>query len=758
VTSSLASIALQASPGGAAQAVDAVLPLVGGTQLLEAIVQGHRLGGAEGALAPLMSGTMPGMPGDLQDLIGGIHFDAMGMPDLEVPDLDLADFGVPRIDRDWLDDFFDPFDNPFDDRWTDPDAWEPVEEWWEISPPEQGIPPGLAAQIACIMTVSRLIQERAAILPPTMPPGAPHPMVWADQITSLDPSAHCPEDLLNIYGSGLAALRGNALVVLPTASGCRVVAVQAHNWTDTRIRVSLPLDVVSGPVGFADSSYVNAYNEWHTEQERLLDAIRGYRCAGFAPVVVETKPFSVCAPNLGRNYLTAGAAIIDSFTADGAGRLVVAPGGTVTLAWTTRNCNGVVVTRTSAYGPAFPGSVSTTGVPNGSVTVGPFGASSPQDATYELRATGPCGLVTATVTVALRKTPRLHVVGIEFTQGIQAFGKFASPNSASPLVADKDTIARVYVTHDLDSYLLDGKYGVPVSGRLRVGGISISPLNVGDALPSEGWINRASTNHSLNFRIPAGLAHGVGSIGTTVWTTAQFEQPPAGELLRPSTTFSSSVTWTPRRALRLRYVRVSAPGVPALSDAACRDIIVRAHDLLPSPPLDIAPARMPTWHTSGDPTTSDGKQMVLDHLDDQHDCTLSEAIFPWEDDCPPSDGAIWVGVLPVAAGGLAQSHRVFAPGRNTLVAQADRITIAHEIGHTQKLNHVNPGVSCGAGGPDGDYDFLPGGGSIPSADVFDPSGGVSLPVPGGFLWDMMTYGCNRWISRSNWQRLFDKLS
>lgn len=758
LTSALASISLESGERAVTGAVDTVLSLVGGSRVIAAIVAAHRLGGPEVVVQQLRGGNVPGMPGELQDLIGGLNFGTGGR-DLSDFDFDLPDFGVPHDDRDWLDDFFDPLDNPFDDvGWTDPDEWEPTPFWWKFPRLQEDIPPGLASLIACIMTVARLVKARAAIAPPTLGPNARYGMVWADHITSLDPTAHCPEDLLNIYGAGFAALRDTSVLVLPTASGCRAVSVPARNWTDTRIRVNLPTDVVSGPVGFADKAYVAAYNAWHEDQERRLEEIRGYRCSAFAAGATATTPFSVCAPNLGRNYLSAGAAIIDSFKADGRARVVVTPGSSVVLTWSARNCSAVDVTRVSTVGPAFPGSVTMVGSPVGSITLGPFGASGPQDATYSLRAVGPCGAAMATITVAVRKTPRLSVAGVELTQGIQAFGPLSAPNAASPLVANKDTIARVYVTHDLDSYLVDGTHAVNVSGRLRVNGVAVAPLNVAQALPSIGWINRGTTNDTLNFRIPAGLANGATVIGVTVWTTVEFEQPPDGELMRPSRTSTSSANWTTRRALRLRYVRVSAPGAPALSDAACRDIIVRAHDLLPAPPTDIAPARMPTWHTSYDPTTSDGKQTVLDHLDDQHDCTLSEAIFPWEDDCPPGDGAIWVGILPSTGGGLAQSHRVFAPGRNTLVAQADRIVVAHEIGHTQKLNHVNPGVSCGSGGPDGDYDSLPAGGMISPADAFDTNAGACLAVSGGPLYDMMTYACNRWISRSNWQRLFDKLS
>ncbi len=97
---------------------------------------------------------------------------------------------------------------------------------------------------------------------------------------------------------------------------------------------------------------------------------------------------------------------------------------------------------------------------------------------------------------------------------------------------------------------------------------------------------------------------------------------------------------------------------------------------------------------------------------------------------------------------------MFDISRNTVIAGPNQGQLAHELGHTLKLKHVNENMSCGMI-PGGPFDDLPDGGKILRGDAFDPAKGKVVENY-GFLYDFMTYACNKWVSRANWQRLFDK--
>jgi hypothetical protein len=448
---------------------------------------------------------------------------------------------------------------------------------------------------------------------------------------------------------------------------------------------------------------------------------------------------------------------IDYFRINGGTSIRVEPGVPLTLTWLVNNATTLQVRRTSSAGPA----VNVTNPAGTTISLGAFTENQPVDAVYELTATNRCGTVTATVTARLRRIPRLVIEGIEITQGIQTFWRpGAVPNSLAT-IANKDTIVRVYISTDLGGFM--GNQLPNVTGTLLIGGVTLNPINgitptsaAGNPFITVGLrsdIDRTVTDDTLNFRIPAALASGTRSLLVTV-------RSPAIDGFTPTVTQTMSWTWQNETALRVRYVRIRdnrpAPlGTGTLpSDADARFTVLRAFDLLPSPPTDIAPARTATWNTTQDFSQfPGGLGNLLNDLDDEHNCSTWEWLWAWTGatECPDADNALWLGLTSPFNRGLA--NRPGNTGLAALYTQAagqaaiPRTTPAHELSHNLGFMHVN--VSCGGGAIGGPFYGHPNGGNL--TDVpFDPFWNQAL---GGTVNDFMSYGCTVWTSEDSWNRL-----
>jgi hypothetical protein len=387
--------------------------------------------------------------------------------------------------------------------------------------------------------------------------------------------------------------------------------------------------------------------------------------------------------------------------------------------------------------------------------------SAPTEFTLKLTASGHCGESIRELSVLVIDRPTLKVEGIEVTQGIQVFSLSGARNTL-PTVAGKDTIVRVYVS--ANRALWPNAKLPNVTAALNVNNILFAPINGTSAGSSTGgnpflelghasFIDRRNANASFNFRIPAALSNGTRTLSVSVWGTDEIGVLKASD--------SIPWTWHSKSALRFRYVRVNFKGTMPTDDEARRTAI-RAVELLPFPATDIAPAWLSQWNTSvTNLSTSKGKQTLLDHLHDQHNCTASEWLFPWEDDCPEGDGAYWLGVVSDNIGGKAKT------GDNTAVVasvdfdgQGD--SAAHELGHNLCLAHVNQGCDgtipdesnlCGS--PGKGYASLPLNGAITEVP-FDVSRNATVTETAPkVVCDLMSYACTRWISPTHWQRLFD---
>jgi hypothetical protein len=200
---------------------------------------------------------VPGMPG-LPD-----------MPDLpDIPGLQFP--GLPPVGGDeefpWPKRFIDELMGWLKKRkrW-DPEIWDHPYPWWRE--PLEYIDWRQIEFIRCTIEMFRRIKARAAL----MPPARPARVTWADGIRSATTNGACAGATLTIRGTGLK--EPGAVLLLPTTIGCRPVTVAPGNWTGTRITVTLPAGIVSGPVGFGDGAYIAAYDAWAAEQNRLAAEI-----------------------------------------------------------------------------------------------------------------------------------------------------------------------------------------------------------------------------------------------------------------------------------------------------------------------------------------------------------------------------------------------------------------------------------------------------------------------------------------------------
>ena len=776
LASAAALTATHAPPERLEQALDVVLGLSMLTSAADQLVRGLAAGGTSGAadalntlrlvghwaVAPappqIMSGSFGGPLGPLGPPGGGPLGGPRGGPPGGGP------LGGPT-DPEGLGGLVVKLIDRLRDRehWN-PEIWDTLPPWREVVglPPVEVIDRDEIRRYGCLLALVSALSHRQE--PAPAPPAR---ILWSDTITALVPDQGCAGARIVIRGTSFGAANPDLGVLLPTPDGCQAFPVPAGDWTSSAIAVTLPGNIASGPVGLVNIAYVRAYNDWAARMNELTrQIIEDAKCArAKAPDVAYVPLFHACAPLTPNNFLKAGLPVIWSFKANGADLAVVEPGQTLRLEWDLRNVDHFRLTRLNSPGPQFGAAAFVDDPPGSSYDLGPFNGNHPQEVGYELRADGPCGRVTRVVKVRLRKVPILGIEGIEITQAIQTFRDPGAPPNSIPLVAYKDTIVRVYVTvENLGGY---GPRFIPdevaVSGELRLVGPAfpahLAPVADGTARPA-AKIERTNASHTLNFRIPAALAVSTSynAMIVNVWAVDEVEAPPTGVKTRPTAFATHPIAWTEKRPFKLRYVRISYGSSPELSDAAAREAIIRGLDLLPTIPTDLAPARVATWHTSLDIDSEDGVSDLLGNIDDQHDCTFSEWLLPWGDDCPDDDGAVWVGILPRpgSPAGLAQGYRAFDVSRNTVIVGPQQETIAHELGHTLKLNHVNPDINCGIP-PDADrsFDTLPNGGLIRIGDAFDP---VSLSVPQGYggLYDFMTYACKKWVSRDTWLRLFNK--
>lgn len=534
------------------------------------------------------------------------------------------------------------------------------------------------------------------------------------RITSISPAATCAGGTILLRGTGFGP---GGVVLFPSIHGPGAhLPANPITWTDTEITVIVPGDAAPGEIRLQIIEKTLAVCRILLTVFRLGTGIAftGGQSRVFS-ITVNGEPPPSCLP----------------------------PDTDVSIEWVTTVAASHAVSIAITTPGRPPTLVNRMAVGADSVTYRTPNVSTPTTLTVTVIVSGGChsAAPARTETFAVSVPAKLSVRGIEVTQGVQHF-QLASPVPPSVVtVAGKDTIVRVYVGCDRNGFAQDQ---LEVMGSLRIeNGPTLMPVGVTGTTTARRWtsINRNLIGDTLNFRIPAAWCVGTQRLFVNVWGTDE-----GGTHHAYGDVFWS---WEVQPALKVRYVRIrdgrpgsATPGqIP--SDAQARAIVTQAFDQLPSPPLDIAPAWLTEWNTSQDwLDAEDGQQNLLNHVNDQHNCTLWESVWPWSDPCPANDGAKWVGVyFELTGGGKAKRDG------NTCVVGLNPLHAGHELAHTLGLKHVLTGD--GDTVPQGPYDTLPINGFIIDTPV-DPTALVTLPVP---TFDLMSYARSRWISPHNWDRL-----
>lgn len=515
----------------------------------------------------------------------------------------------------------------------------------------------------------------------------------------------CPGSMIRITGRGFG---NDGEVLFPSKGGIGAHGAVAwpDKWSDTEIFVHVP--------------------PWATSGELRLKTVE--------------RIVQVCRSNLivyrlgsSRALFEGGVPAIFSLTVDGRPLpTCVPPDRDVVVAWVTSPGAGTSVGVTVS----FPGRPAVTAAPPagaGSLTYHTPNLWTTENVSVHVAADNGCGSPVSLDGQMVISVPTTLRVDLEVTQGVQRF-----PSNQVVTVAGKDTIVRAFVSADRSDFNFNQLQHV--TGDLVVDGQRLMPLNNPPEVTAKSLvlIDRTQIGATLNFRIPAGWCRGTKSLLVTVWGRDE-----CGVHYAESRRFW---TWQDKAPLRVRWVRVrdgrpnsTTPGA-ILTDQEARARVLRAFDLLPTPATDIGPAWLAEWNTSQewlDQSKDGGQSHLLHHLDEQHDCSVWEMLW---DDCPTPDGARWIGLCPdPSAGGMAN-----VPG-NTAVAGTNRVTIAHELGHTLGRHHVLD--SCGINVPNGPYDSLTADGGLLWDVAVEPD---TLTIVARPTRDLMSYGCNRWTSADQW--------
>lgn len=679
---------------------------------------------------------------------------------------------------------------PQDDPWGGlPGGWGTLEPGglcdepaWPPAPDDENLRLGCEAMLIDIFNAEapslRLLGRRSA---------------WADNIENIELEGSCGGGWMIVQGQGFGDSQpDNVALIAHTSQGCRELAVEADNWSATEIRVELPDDILSGPVGFYDKLGTHAYNNWVGEMNasaaRILSAST---CLG-RPLIFPTLRSTLaipCPPLTEFNSISAGLPVIRYFNGSAgepaAETVLLSPNEALELTWEVDNAASLTLSRQTPAGPDIPGSnpfgfqqfLSVTG--SSAITLEPSTHGLIETATYRLRAENDCGHVDRFVSVLLTRRPALEIVDIEVTQGMQ------TPDGEVALVAGKSTAVRLIGSHAMAEVGVTDLPGV--WGRIRYfnddypnGTAWDALINNSDARPPEAnWGARINlptnpnlgvTNHTVNFLIPEALCRGTLDIEVELRV---YDGGGSDGIRGYSETVRQrfdGFQFRERKPIRIRYIPVTveqdatgtlnlAPGISnPPTDEECRDLIDASMQQIPTTAESISRHDSYSIRISLERTIIEtpfgefSRSLDYDIFGNTHlewiriirICAFLDLTGLL---CPEDDDAYWAIIVP-SEGGWGRAH---IGGREYLTPYRAS-TAAHELAHC--LDQLHLGVQCANGSS------APGG--TDPADF--ENAGVVTGVPFDILnnragsindLDLMTYCSNRWASAQRWRQMFD---
>lgn len=306
----LATAAALATRSGPPAELDAALDVVTGLVMLtsaaDSLARGLEHGGASGVaeefnILRLLGHWVTFAPPPMRVMSGNLAMPDGGFPGLPgkgMPSLP----GGPRGPEDIPGLAKKTIDRLRERRHWDPELWDSGVPWRTIVglDPVEVIDRAEIRRIRCLLAL-----EHALMLRQEPPPQAPARVVWYDTIAIITPPTACPGERIFIQGGDFGAPDTGIGVLLPMADGSYAFEVQAADWTQDTITITLSPGIISGPVGLVSLTYVRAYDNWANRMNELAKAIiENAECARTkAPDVTYVPLFRTCLPDRAANHL-----------------------------------------------------------------------------------------------------------------------------------------------------------------------------------------------------------------------------------------------------------------------------------------------------------------------------------------------------------------------------------------------------------------------------------------------------------------------
>ncbi len=372
----------------------------------------------------------------------------------------------------------------------------------------------------------------------------------------------------------------------------------------------------------------------------------------------------------------------------------------------------------------------------------------------------------------------LTIAGIEITQGVQCFdtskGLTTCANNSLPVIAKKDTTARIYLKCANLSLAGCTKTGVPVRLHIFANGVEYLANANGKATPSINQATHDAAEIYFNVNFSSDVA--VSFYAEVDPSNAISESNESNNRFPASGTFP--LTFRNRTTMnivgqRLRYHPSGYSGTQYAGGTAVNGVAASWFSQV----LPIRNNGINYWVASGykDWTTSlggaDGQHALIQSLNTQWllqnafswlfgtgSFTGARHVYGWAPSAGYGGGHADMPIYPHAGGLGVVGIGSDATGTNTDSPGSGALIFGHELTHDYNIKHTNTSDSCGSS--DDTTDFPYSSSSIQEFGFNPITGKIYDPST---TQDLMSYcpsgGSKQgWISPFTWNRMFTKLS